>query len=50
MSEAVADSIVINATPSAVMAVILDLDDYPRWQEDIREVEVLERDAQDRAV
>jgi len=49
MSEAVADSIVINAAPKAVMDVILDLEDYPRWQDDIREVEVLERDSQDRA-
>lgn len=49
MSEAVADSIVINAAPKAVMDVILDLEDYPRWQDDIREVEVLERDDQGRA-
>lgn len=50
MSEAVADSIVINATPQAVMDVILDVEAYPKWQRDIREVKVLERDEQDRVV
>lgn len=49
MSEAVADSIVINATPQAVMSVIVDVESYPEWQKDIREVKVLERDEQDRA-
>jgi ribosome-associated toxin RatA of RatAB toxin-antitoxin module len=49
MSEAVADSIVINATPEAVMAVIVDVEAYPQWQSDIRHVEVLERDEQGRA-
>lgn len=49
MSEAVADSIVIAARPQPVMDVILDIEDYPRWQSDIREVEVLERNEQGRA-
>lgn len=48
MSEAVADSIVINAAPREVMDVIVDIEDYPRWQSDIREVEILERDPQGR--
>ncbi|HSK97580.1 MAG TPA: SRPBCC family protein [Euzebyales bacterium] len=45
MSEAVAESIEINATPRAVMDVIVDIEAYPEWQKDIREVAVLERDA-----
>ena len=49
MSEAVADSIVINAAPQAGMDVIVDIEQYPAWQSDIREVEVLERDEQQRA-
>lgn len=49
MSEAVADSIVIAAGPQPIMDVILDVEDYPRWQSDVREVEVLERDDQGRA-
>lgn len=48
MSEAVADSIVINAAPREVMDVIVDIEDYPGWQSDIREVEILERDPQGR--
>jgi ribosome-associated toxin RatA of RatAB toxin-antitoxin module len=48
MSEAVSDSIVINATPRAVMDVIVDVESYPDWQKDIREVEVLERDERGR--
>jgi ribosome-associated toxin RatA of RatAB toxin-antitoxin module len=48
MSEAVSDSIVINATPRAVMDVIVDVESYPEWQKDIREVEVLERDERGR--
>jgi ribosome-associated toxin RatA of RatAB toxin-antitoxin module len=48
MSEAVADSIVIDATPRAVMDVIVDIERYPEWQKDIREVEVLEHDGQGR--
>jgi ribosome-associated toxin RatA of RatAB toxin-antitoxin module len=49
MTEAVTDRIEINATPQAVMDVILDIEAYPQWQSDIREVEVLERDDEGRA-
>ena len=48
MSEAVADSIVIDATPQVVMDVIVDIEAYPQWQSDVREVEVLERDERGR--
>lgn len=49
MSEAVADNIVIAAGADAIMSVIVDIEAYPGWQSDIREVEVLERDEQGRA-
>jgi ribosome-associated toxin RatA of RatAB toxin-antitoxin module len=49
MTEAVAETIVINASPQAVMDVIVDIEAYPAWQKDVREVEVLERDEQGRA-
>jgi ribosome-associated toxin RatA of RatAB toxin-antitoxin module len=34
-------SIVIEAAPSAVMAVIADLESYPQWSSDVKSVEVL---------
>lgn len=49
MSDAVSDRIEINAPPQAVMDVIFDIEAYPQWQNDVREVEVLERDDEGRA-
>jgi ribosome-associated toxin RatA of RatAB toxin-antitoxin module len=34
----------IAAAPSAVMAVLLDVEEYPAWQREISQVEVHERD------
>ncbi len=48
MSESVADSTVIAASPTAIIDAIIDVAAYPRWQRDVNDVEVLERDAQDR--
>ena len=48
MGEAVADSRVVNAAPGTVLAVVTDLEAYPEWQPEVREVDVLERDAQGR--
>lgn len=48
MGEAVADNRVINASPEAVLSVVTDLEAYPEWQQEVREVEVLQRDAQGR--
>lgn len=45
MSDAVSERIVIAAPPEAVWDVIADFPAYPEWGSDIREVEVLERDA-----
>lgn len=41
MAEQTESSIVIDATPSAVMAVIADLAAYPDWSEGIKEATVL---------
>lgn len=48
MGDQASDSVVINATPDEIMAVILDLEAYPEWSDDIKQVEVLSRDEQDR--
>lgn len=42
--DSVRESIVVRAEPDAVMDVIADFEAYPEWQEEIREVEVLETD------
>lgn len=44
MSDAVSDSIVVDADADAVMEVIADFESYPQWQEEIKDVEVLETD------
>lgn len=48
MGDQASDSVVINASPDAVMAVILDLEAYPEWSDDIKKVEVLSRDDRER--
>jgi len=44
VSDAVSDSIVVEADPDMVMDVIADFEAYPEWQDEIKEVEVLARD------
>jgi ribosome-associated toxin RatA of RatAB toxin-antitoxin module len=41
MADQTESSIVINASPAAVMAVIADLPAYPQWSDGIKEVVVL---------
>ena len=48
MSEAVQDSIRVQAPPDVVMAVITDVEAYPDWQDEMKAAEVLERDEQGR--
>lgn len=48
MGDQASDSVVINASPDAIMAVILDLEAYPEWSDDIKKVEVLSRDDRER--
>ena len=44
MSEAVRDSIVVNADPDTILDVVADLEAYPEWQAEVKSVEVLEND------
>ncbi|MBW3605263.1 MAG: SRPBCC family protein [Actinobacteria bacterium] len=48
MSESVTERTVIAASPSTILDAIIAVDAYPQWQRDVKEVEVLERDAQGR--
>ena len=48
MADAVADSILVRAERSVVLDVVADLAAYPQWQEECREVQVLETDARGR--
>ena len=49
MPEQTTSSIVIDATPEQVMAVIVDFEDYPAWVQGMKKVEVVERGADGRA-
>ena len=44
MADVVRDSIVITADPDSIMDVIADYEAYPEWQDEIKEVEILETD------
>lgn len=41
-------SISIDASPADVLAVIIDVEEYPRWTASVRSVDVLSRDASGR--
>lgn len=49
MPEQTTSSIVIDATPAQVMAVIVDFEAYPAWAQGMKAAEVLTRDAAGRA-
>jgi uncharacterized protein YndB with AHSA1/START domain len=48
MADQTESSITIAAPPAAVMAVIADMDTYPSWNDEVKEVEVLSRHADGR--
>ncbi|MGD9797426.1 MAG: SRPBCC family protein [Acidimicrobiia bacterium] len=48
MAEQATERRLIAASPERVYEVALDLERYPEWADDIKEVEVLERDGQGR--
>lgn len=50
MADRASSSITISAPPADVMAVIADFEAYPQWTSQVKTVEVLERDADGRAV
>ena len=45
MAEQTTSSIVIDAAPAEVMAVIADFDGLPRWAQGMKRAEIVERDA-----
>jgi len=49
MAEQTTSSIVIDATPAQVMAVIVDFEAYPAWAQGMKSAEVVGRDADGRA-
>ena len=49
MAEQTTSSIVVNAEPTAVMAVIADFDSYPQWAQGVKTADVVERDTDGRA-
>jgi len=49
MPEQTTSSIVIDATPAQVMAVIVDFEHYPAWAQGMKAAQVLSRDAAGRA-
>ena len=49
MAEGVRDSVVVHADPATILAVIADFEAYPRWQSDVREVEIVDAGTDGRA-
>jgi ribosome-associated toxin RatA of RatAB toxin-antitoxin module len=49
MPEQTTSSIDIQAPPEQVMAVIVDFEDYPAWVQGMKDVQVVQRDADGRA-
>jgi ribosome-associated toxin RatA of RatAB toxin-antitoxin module len=45
MAEQTTSSIVIDAAPSDIMAVIADFDAYPQWAQGVRKADVVKRDS-----
>lgn len=50
MVQRATQSIVVAATPSEVYSVVVDFDRYREWVADLKEIDVLERDADGRAL
>src|SRR5438270_13799959 len=48
MAERATEQIVIDATAEELLRVLLDFERYPTWAADIKDVEILERDDEDR--
>ncbi|MCU1489074.1 MAG: cyclase/dehydrase [Acidimicrobiaceae bacterium] len=48
--EHTAETMVVAATPDRCLAVVADVEAYPAWVADVKEVHVLERDTEGRAV
>jgi ribosome-associated toxin RatA of RatAB toxin-antitoxin module len=49
VADQTAERMVVSGTPERCFAVVTDVERYPEWVADLKAVEVLERDEQDRA-
>ena len=49
MQEQATDQMTVRASPERCLQVALDVEQYPEWASDIKEVQVLDRDEQGRA-
>jgi ribosome-associated toxin RatA of RatAB toxin-antitoxin module len=49
MDEPIRRTMTIAAPPERVAAIVADFDSYPKWQKEVAEVQVIERDASGRA-
>ena len=49
MQEQATDRMIVRASPARCLEVALDVEHYPAWAADIKEVEVLDRDGEGRA-
>lgn len=45
VADVVRDDIVVKSDPDSIMDVIADFEAYPQWQDEIKEVEILDTDA-----
>ncbi len=50
MTEHATERMLVDASPERCFAVVADIESYPEWVPDLKEVDVLERDEQGRAV
>ena len=50
MAEHASEEIVVEASPEACWAVLIDVEKYPSWVPDLKSVEVLERDDEGRGL
>lgn len=44
MKEKVVGRTIVQATPAQLLAILTDFEDYPAWSDDVKSVQVLERD------
>ncbi len=50
MAQRATESIMVNATPETVYSVVTDFENYARWVSDLKRIDILERDANGRAL
>lgn len=50
MAQRATESIVVNASPETVYRVVTNFEDYAKWVDDLKRVDVLERDGEGRAL